>query len=404
MRAPSRCRPGSTPPGCRTPFHRLKVDCITVMLAGPVTVFDRRLAVYSRRSPFLSADRALNPELRLIRPSLSPVGATGLLATSESNRAQPGSTRPVHHVWRKDGHFRAHAMRSVPLRDAAAGRLRVAMTDRDIIERLQAITGLGLVHDRGRRHAHWKQVWDWTVLRRENMCAIAEALAPLLLQRRREQIAFIFHASGISIPPPISPTCGEPRAWRNYRRGQRQQDRARSFRREATMGMEGFQPSGHLSRAGHDPPTAWGAQGGSRKLLPQHRESFLRGERRTRTATRTPSRFRGGARDPGGFTLHIGSPRPTNGGEMAEDDGPDPQRLRRPPGFQPRPAARLVHPPYVQLTTARASPRGRAAVNWTAYCTSAIRRRSCWPAVQRKASDSNATVSPAHPLATEPGS
>jgi hypothetical protein len=40
--------------------------------------------------------------------------------------------------------------------------------------------------------------------------------------------------------------------------------------------------------------------------------------------------------------------------------------VERPPGFQPRPAARLVHPP-------------------------------------RKASDSNAKVSPAHPLATEPG-
>lgn len=93
------------------------------------------------------------------------------------------------------------------------GRLRVAMTDRDIIERLQSVTGLGLVHDRGRRRAHWKQVWDWTVLRRENMCAIAEALAPLLLQRRRAQIAFIFRAAGTPMPPMVSPTRGEPDAW-----------------------------------------------------------------------------------------------------------------------------------------------------------------------------------------------
>jgi hypothetical protein len=151
MRAPSWCRPGSTPPGCRTPFHRLKVDCITVMLAGPVTVFDRRLPVYSRRSPFLSADRALNPEppaykavaltswgYRIVghlgvEPSYTalserPLRPDGPWPSSGSGAsrtpravAQPGSTRPVHHVRRKDGHFRAHAMRSVPLRDAAAG-------------------------------------------------------------------------------------------------------------------------------------------------------------------------------------------------------------------------------------------------------------------------------------------
>lgn len=48
----------------------------------------------------------------------------------------------------------------------------------------------------------------------------------------------------------------------------------------------------------------------------------------------------------------------------------------------------------VQLTAGCASPQGHAAAGWTAYCTSAIRRRSCWPAVQRKASDSNATGSP----------
>lgn len=93
------------------------------------------------------------------------------------------------------------------------GRLRVAMTDRDIIERLRVVTGLGVIHDRGRRHAHWKQVWDWTVLRRENMCAIAEALAPLLLQRRREQMAFIFRSAGTSMPPPASLVYGEPDAW-----------------------------------------------------------------------------------------------------------------------------------------------------------------------------------------------
>ena len=93
------------------------------------------------------------------------------------------------------------------------GRLRVAMTDRDIIERLQTVTGLGLIHDRGRRHDHWKQVWDWTVLRRENMCAIAEAIAPLLLQRRRDQMSFIFQAAGMPMPPIAALVYGQPDAW-----------------------------------------------------------------------------------------------------------------------------------------------------------------------------------------------
>jgi hypothetical protein len=100
-----------------------------------------------------------------------------------------------------------------PRSDKPCGRLRVAMTDRDIIERLHEVTGLGLVHDRGRRDDRHKQVWDWTVLRRENMCAVAQVLAPLFLQRRRQQIAFIFRAADIDMPPADSPTPGHPTAW-----------------------------------------------------------------------------------------------------------------------------------------------------------------------------------------------
>jgi len=87
------------------------------------------------------------------------------------------------------------------------------MTDRDVIERLQEVTGLGLIHDRGRRRDHWKQVWDWTVLRRENMCAIASELAPLLLQRRRESMEFIFRAADIPMPAVVPLRRGEPVAW-----------------------------------------------------------------------------------------------------------------------------------------------------------------------------------------------
>jgi hypothetical protein len=93
------------------------------------------------------------------------------------------------------------------------GRLRVAMTDLDVVQRLQDTTGIGLVHDRGRRQAHHKQVWDWTVLRRENMCNLATEIAPLLLQRRREAMSFIFRAADLSMPPATVPAAGSPDAW-----------------------------------------------------------------------------------------------------------------------------------------------------------------------------------------------
>ena len=50
------------------------------------------------------------------------------------------------------------------------GQIRVVMTDQDVIRRLQSLTGLGLVHNRGRRTAHHKTVWEWAVTRRENVC------------------------------------------------------------------------------------------------------------------------------------------------------------------------------------------------------------------------------------------
>lgn len=81
----------------------------------------------------------------------------------------------------------------------------------------------------------------------------------------------------------------------------------------------------------------------------------------------TPSRFRGGACNPGRFTLRETTALPpgVNRREMAED-GEIESHPAGPPGFQSGPATWLVHPP-------------------------------------RKAADSNGTVLPAHPLATEPG-
>ena len=71
----------------------------------------------------------------------------------------------------------------------------------------------------------------------------------------------------------------------------------------------------------------------------------LRRGRRTRTATRTPRRFRNAARGPGGFTLHDGSPARC---EQARDGGRRATRtpaLSRPPAFQTGTATWRCHLP-----------------------------------------------------------
>jgi hypothetical protein len=80
------------------------------------------------------------------------------------------------------------------------GQVRVVMTDQDVIQRLQLVTGLGLVHNRGRRSAHHKIAWEWAVTRRENVRSLAEELSPFLLRRRRESLQFIFDTAGRVMP------------------------------------------------------------------------------------------------------------------------------------------------------------------------------------------------------------
>src|ERR1700728_2282585 len=46
----------------------------------------------------------------------------------------------------------------------AHGAIRVAMTDHDIVERLHAATGVGLVHERPPRTPRCRPSWDWDVI------------------------------------------------------------------------------------------------------------------------------------------------------------------------------------------------------------------------------------------------
>jgi len=93
------------------------------------------------------------------------------------------------------------------------GQIRVVMTDQDVVRRLQSLTGLGLVHNRGRRAAHHKTVWEWAVTRRENVCTLALELAPLLLMRRRTAIEFIMRAGGQSVPLAATLRPGTDESW-----------------------------------------------------------------------------------------------------------------------------------------------------------------------------------------------
>ncbi len=65
-----------------------------------------------------------------------------------------------------------------------AATIQVVMTDRDIIDRLVEITGVGRIHGYAPAKAHYKQAWDWRVRRRAHIIFIIDAVMPWLGQRR----------------------------------------------------------------------------------------------------------------------------------------------------------------------------------------------------------------------------
>jgi hypothetical protein len=64
--------------------------------------------------------------------------------------------------------------------------LQVTMTDRDIIARLVAITGVGRVHERRAQNPHHKPSQLWVVARHEQIRQLIEAVLPWLGERRSE--------------------------------------------------------------------------------------------------------------------------------------------------------------------------------------------------------------------------
>jgi hypothetical protein len=94
-----------------------------------------------------------------------------------------------------------------------AGQIRVVMTDRDIVERLREVTGLGLIYDRGRRKAHYRQAWEWQVTRRNSVGLLVSELAPFLLSRRRRMIGHLLLEHGTEIPEQMVLPSDSDEAW-----------------------------------------------------------------------------------------------------------------------------------------------------------------------------------------------
>jgi hypothetical protein len=66
------------------------------------------------------------------------------------------------------------------------GRVVVAMTDEDIIRRLESSLGIGFVYPRPRKESkpHWKSVWQWAVSRIEELEALLTHISSWLGHRR----------------------------------------------------------------------------------------------------------------------------------------------------------------------------------------------------------------------------
>lgn len=66
--------------------------------------------------------------------------------------------------------------------------VRVVMTDRDVIHRLSAITGVGRVVSIMPRASHHKLTWAWTVQARDHIATLLLQVSPLMHERRRSAI------------------------------------------------------------------------------------------------------------------------------------------------------------------------------------------------------------------------
>lgn len=93
------------------------------------------------------------------------------------------------------------------------GVVRVAMTDADVVERMRAVSGVGLVGDLPRRADHHKAVRVWTVQRDAVVPGLLLAVAPLLGARRRIRASEILALHDLRTPDVLALTPGSDQAW-----------------------------------------------------------------------------------------------------------------------------------------------------------------------------------------------
>ena len=86
-------------------------------------------------------------------------------------------------LYEGEGHRQFHVRDSGSVSIA----LVIASTDRDVLETVQQMTGVGTITAETRREP-WKALYRWRIHRREHVAALGRAMLPYLHERRRAQL------------------------------------------------------------------------------------------------------------------------------------------------------------------------------------------------------------------------
>ncbi len=130
--------------------------------------------------------------------------------------------------------------------------MTVAMTDRDVLERLRTVVGVGTVTVRTPRplKAHWKTQYIWRISGKKAL-EVAEALEPYLGERRAAKLREIRRAIAESVPQPRMCECCDAvftptRFDRERFCSERCRDRAKYLNRKfGTTNLARFRPAGN---------------------------------------------------------------------------------------------------------------------------------------------------------------
>ena len=79
-------------------------------------------------------------------------------------------------------------MISFPKDRACRVTVSVEMTDKDVIDKLQQVTGVGHVTTNKSRNPKWKPTWSWRVQSKVDALELIKTIRPYMGVRRSEQI------------------------------------------------------------------------------------------------------------------------------------------------------------------------------------------------------------------------